>query len=59
MALRRGRAVLLLFLGSSVEVTATPTGTVNLMPIAFGLAGADLPDASSTKRSETRSPACC
>ena len=31
-------AVLLLFLGSSVEVTATPTGTVNLMPIAFGLA---------------------
>jgi hypothetical protein len=28
----------LLFLGSSVEVVATPTGTVNLMPIAFGLA---------------------
>jgi hypothetical protein len=30
--------VILLFLGSSVEVVATPTGTVNLMPIAFGLA---------------------
>ena len=29
--------VILLFLGSSVEVVATPTGTVNLMPIAFGL----------------------
>lgn len=31
-------SVTLLFLGSSVEVVATPTGTVNLMPIAFGLA---------------------
>ena len=31
-------SVVLLFLGSSVEVVATPTGTVNLMPIAFGLA---------------------
>jgi hypothetical protein len=30
--------VVLLFLGSSLEVVATPTGTVNLMPIAFGLA---------------------
>lgn len=28
----------LLFLGSSLEVVATPTGTVNLMPIALGLA---------------------
>jgi hypothetical protein len=27
----------LLFLGSSLEVVATPTGTVNLMPLAFGL----------------------
>lgn len=31
-------STVLLFLGSSVEVVATPTGTVNLMPIAFGLA---------------------
>jgi hypothetical protein len=29
--------IVLLFLGSSLEVTVTPTGTVNLMPIAFGL----------------------
>ncbi len=30
-------STVLLLLGSSVEVVATPTGTVNLMPIAFGL----------------------